>query len=169
MGQLVRRGRCVGRIALVVLQCRQRADQIVAGVENRQPGTNGAVRILARLQQLMQRQPSGDAFIAAFDKIQSAVREQFYRASAGFLPSVPQIGRRETAVDVFSRRLTGKHLRRCIRNDESRTVEFAVDHAVSVRILRDPKRCQHIQTVVDGQAAPPVVRDGIRLYNMQVA
>ena len=37
---------------------------------------------LARLQQLMQRQPSGDAFIAAFDKIQSAVREQFYRASA---------------------------------------------------------------------------------------
>mgnify|MGYP000175783869 CR=1 FL=1 len=96
MGQLVRRVRCVGRIALVVLQCRQRADQIVAGVENRQPGTNGAVRILARLQQLMQRQPSGDAFIAAFDKIQSAVREQFYRASAGFLPSVPQIGRRET-------------------------------------------------------------------------
>ena len=83
MGQLVRRVRCVGRIALVVLQCRQRADQIVAGVENRQPGTNGAVRILARLQQLMQRQPSGDAFIAAFDKIQSAVREQFYRASAG--------------------------------------------------------------------------------------
>ena len=94
MGQLVRRVRCVGRIALVVLQRRQRADQIVAGVENRQPGTNGAVRILARLQQLMQRQPSGDAFIAAFDKIQSAVREQFYRASAGFLPSVPQIGRR---------------------------------------------------------------------------
>ena len=86
MGQLVRRVRCVGRIALVMLQCRQRADKIVAGVENRQPGTNGAVRILARLQQLMQRQPSGDAFIAAFDKIQSAVREQFYRASAGFLP-----------------------------------------------------------------------------------
>ena len=169
MGQLVRRVRCVGRIALVVLQCRQRADKIVAGVENRQPGTNGAVRILARLQQLMQRQPSGDTFIAAFDKIQSAVREQFYRASAGFLPSVPQIGRRETAVDVFSRRLTGKHLRRCFRNDESRTVEFAVDHAVSVRTLRDPKRRQHVQTVVDGQAAPPVVRDGIRLYNMQVA
>ena len=51
----------------------------------------------------------------------------------------------------------------------TRTVEFAVDHAVSVRTLRDPKRCQHVQTVVDGQAAPPVVRDGIRLYNMQVA
>lgn len=114
MGQLVRRVRCVGRIALVVLQRRQRADQIAAGVENRQPGTNGAVRILARHEQLVQRQPSGDAFIAAFDKIQSAVREQFYRASAGFLPSVPQIGRRETAVDVFSRRLTGKYLRRCI-------------------------------------------------------
>ena len=28
-----------------------------------------------------------------------------------------------------------------IRNDESRTVEFAVDHAVPVRTLRDPKRC----------------------------
>ena len=49
MGQLMRRVRCVGRIAIVMLQCRQRADQIVAGVENRQSGTNGAVRILARV------------------------------------------------------------------------------------------------------------------------
>ena len=114
MGQLVRRVRCVGRIAFVVLQCRQRADQIAAGVENRQSGTNGAVRILARHEQFVQRQPSGDAFIAAFDKIQSAVREQLYCASAGFLPSVPQIGRRQPAVNAFSGRLTGKYLRRCI-------------------------------------------------------
>ena len=42
MGQLVRRVRCVGRIALVVLQRRQRADQIVAADASRNSSKGGS-------------------------------------------------------------------------------------------------------------------------------
>ena len=107
MGQLVRRVRHIGRIARIVLQSGQGADQIAAGVEDGQPRPRLAVRILARGEQLVQSEPSGNALVAALVKVQPAGGKQFDCALAGLLPPVSQIGRGKTAVDALARGFAG--------------------------------------------------------------
>ena len=122
MRQLVRRVRRVGRIAPVVLQSRQRADEIAAGIEDREPGPWLAVHVAPRREQLMQRKPAGYALVARLLEAEAAVCEQLDRAPAGLLPPVPQVGRREPNIDLFSGRLAGENARGGFRDNQTRFI-----------------------------------------------
>ena len=95
-----------------MLQGGQGADQVAAGVEDGQAGAHPTLRVPTRGEQLVQRQPAGDALVAAFVEVQPAVREQLHRTFAGLLPPVPQVGRSQPAVDAFARRLAVQNGRR---------------------------------------------------------
>ena len=101
-----------------MLQSGQRADQVAAAVEDRQPGPHLAALVPARGEQLVQREPACHALVAAAVEIQPAVRKQLYRAFAGLLPAVPQVGRGKAAVDALARQLAGQNGRCRFRDNQ---------------------------------------------------
>lgn len=98
--QLVRLGCRIVRVLFVVLQARQCANEIQAGIKNLQFRSECTIHIGHRLQPALELVPSGHTAVAHLGEIQTVLRKQVGYALAGLLPPVPQVFWREPCRDI---------------------------------------------------------------------